>query len=218
VQGDGLPEEDRKTEWYDKASQHTDDGHYAQALVCIEHHLRLHPDDSRGRILYAEILADLRRFADAERVLSGLDLPETHRSYWMICAAWLRYFRRKGDDESAAAWARRLADQRPDWTPGHCYLGSSLARLGRFDEAIAAYEQAAKLPVNDENSPDEAYLNIALIRRAQGRFDDALVMLDRAVEIDPDYTVAKRVRDDILAAVQLQAEITKSTTEPANPI
>jgi tetratricopeptide (TPR) repeat protein len=208
---------DSSMNWYREAIRHNDNRDLAQGLVCIEHHLRLRPDHIRGRILYAEMLTNIRRFTDAEAVLHEVALevalPEVNEGHWMICAAWMRHFRTKGDIENAVVWARRLIQLRPDWTVGYIFLGSSLARLGRFDDAVAAYEPATKLPANAENSPDEAYLNIALIRRAQHRFDEALVLLNRAIEIDPDYEPYKTVRDDILAAVQLENEIKESTTE-----
>ncbi len=208
-----LDSRDNGIDWYREANRHNDNHDLAQALVCIEHHLRLIPDHFRGRIFYAEMLADLRRFADAEAVLHKIALPETNETYWMICAAWMRHFRTKGDYENAVMWARRLIRLRPDWTVGYIFLGSSLARLGRFDDAVAAYQPATELPANADNSPDEAYLNIAFIRRAQRRFDEALQLINRAIEIDTDYKLYKTIRDDLLAAAQLENEIAKSSTE-----
>ncbi len=196
-------------DWYREAKLHTDNGDFAQALVCIEHHLTSKHARRGERILYAEILGDLRRFDDAEEVLSELDIPETHKAYWLVCFAWTRLYRIAGAYENAAMWARRLVELRPDWSVGHIYLGSVLARLGRFDDAVAAYQPATTLPADRDNDPDEACLNIALIRRAQCRFEDASAFLDQAIEIDPDYELYKTVRDDVLAALQLQKEIAR---------
>jgi len=204
-------------DWYREADRHNDNNDLAQALVCIEHHLQSKPEHFRGRILYAEILGDLRRFADAEAVLHELKLPETHKAYWAVCYAWTRLYQTMGDYENAVMWARRLAESRPDWTVGHIYLGSGLARLGRFDDAVTAYQRATKLPADGNNDPDEAYLNIAFIRRAQRRFEEALALVNRAIEIDSDYDLYKTVRDDVLAAIQLQNEITNTDTDCGHP-
>lgn len=198
---------DKMRDWYQEAELHRDNGDFAQAIVCIERHLASKSASRSERIFYAELLGDLRRFNDAEAVLRELDLPETHKEYWLVCLAWARLYRTAGAYESAAAWARRLVELCPDWSVAYIYLGSVLARLGRFDEAVAAYQPATNLPADRENDPDEACLNIALIRRAQCRFDDALTFLDRAIEIDPDRELYTTVRDDVLAAIQLQKEI-----------
>ena len=188
-----------------------------QALVCIENHVQRKPDHFLGRILYANILADLRRFSDAESVLSQLDLATTNKSNWAVCSAWTRLYQTKGDYENAVVWARRLIDARPDWSVGYIYLGSSLARLGRFEEAVAAYLPATQLPADNNNDPDEAYLNIAYIRRAQRRFDETLAALAHAIKIDPDYDLHKTVRDDVLAAVKLQIEIDQTKADTGHP-
>ena len=195
------------TDWYTRTQRHHYHGEFGQALVCIEHFLKSFPTDLPGRILYAEILADLRRFREAEQVLRDIDLPQNHRGYWLLCYAWTILLRHQSKYRQAADWARRLAESRPNWSVGHIYLGSCLARLGEFDDACAAYQLATELPADDDNDPDEAYLNIAYIRRAQGQYAEALKALNRAIEIDPTYDLYRCVRDDVIAALDLEQQL-----------
>ena len=202
--------EDREPNWYREAVRHEDNGDFAQALVCIERHLEFDPDGIRGQVFYANLLSDLRRFEDAESILLELDLATTNKAYWAVCWSWAHLYRTKDDCANAVVWARRLIESRPDWTVGYIYLGSSLARLGRFEDAVAAYLPATELPADSDNDPDEAYLNIGLIRRAQRRFGEAVDALDKAIEIDSDYQLYQDVRNDLLAAAKLQDEINRN--------
>jgi tetratricopeptide (TPR) repeat protein len=64
--------------------------------------------------------------------------------------------------------------------------GNSLIQLGRFDEAIAAFDRALEL--QPESSRVWARRGLAL--RRQARYAEALVCYDKSLELSPQYAIA----------------------------
>jgi tetratricopeptide (TPR) repeat protein len=51
---------------------------------------------------------------------------------------------------------------------------------------------------------EEAYFNLGLILRAEGKYEEALECFERAIEIDPQYTLAKQARKDVARLFKLR--------------
>ena len=71
---------------------------------------------------------------------------------------------RQGDDQAAVGVLGPLARACPDWAQAHRDFGGALARLGRFDEAVAALRQATTL----QPEMADAWLALADALRANG--------------------------------------------------
>ncbi len=193
--------------WYTLALKHDDSRDVAQALVCLERYLRSNPLEKRALCKYAIILAEVRRFDEAEAILSVL-LPEDREAGpWTLIGAWCHIYRLRGDFRRAESWGRKLCEARADWTGSYIYLGSCLARQGRLDEALEVYRMATGLPQTEDNDPEEVLCNIGLIHRAQGQFKEAASALLRAIEIDPENEGYRLYLRDVTAAMELQSQI-----------
>jgi len=70
--------------------------------------------------------------------------------------------------------------------------------LKKFEEAIALYDEAIK--INPQNPA--IYSNKALAQTQAGRFDEALVSVNRALEISPDDERASQVKKAIDASIE----------------
>lgn len=70
--------------------------------------------------------------------------------------------------------------------------GIALKNLGRLDEAIACYDHVIK-----EIDPDykKAWHNKGVALKEKGDLDAAVQCFDRALELDPEYDIARKVRD-----------------------
>jgi tetratricopeptide (TPR) repeat protein len=77
------------------------------------------------------------------------------------------------------------------------FLGGVLARQGQFAEAKQCHSRAIRLATS---LADEAYYNLGLIFRAERKYNDALKCFERAVKLDPSYTMAEAAWKDVVEA------------------
>ncbi|GAM11704.1 putative UDP-N-acetylglucosamine--peptide N-acetylglucosaminyltransferase SEC [Geobacter sp. OR-1] len=124
-----------------------------------------------------------------------------------------------GDNAGAVREFSRCTELEPTRSEGYCYLGESLAALGKSDEAISALKQSISLSpdvdalialgdlyfeVGDhkqaiqqykkvaEVDPKnaDAYVNIGLVYSKMERIDEAIKAYEAALEIEPDNVFA----------------------------
>ncbi|HVM59936.1 MAG TPA: tetratricopeptide repeat protein [Verrucomicrobiae bacterium] len=78
-----------------------------------------------------------------------------------------------------------LARNPGSWV-AHCDLGTTLAQEGRLPDAIAQYEQAARIAPED---PDTQF-NLGLAFKKQGQLVEAIGHYEQALRLKPDYADA----------------------------
>jgi predicted O-linked N-acetylglucosamine transferase (SPINDLY family) len=88
--------------------------------------------------------------------------------------------------------------------------GLALMQQGRYDEAARAFEAAI------ERSPTDAvfWLNLAQARRKQGRAESAIDAARRAVTLDPDSVLARRMLASCLTESGLHVEAASALDAP----
>jgi TolB-like protein len=87
--------------------------------------------------------------------------------------------------EKSRALAERALQLQPDLAEGHLALGFSIYYGDRdFDRALAEFALAQKGLPNDA----EAYLAIGAIQRRQGKWDESIANLEKAVALSPNET------------------------------
>jgi predicted CXXCH cytochrome family protein len=131
----------------------------------------MEPVDPPNRILAAApLLADPVRGVriEAARILAGV--PEAQLLEGQRAA-----YRRALDEYIAAQ------KEDADWPSGNVNLGNLYLRLGRFDEAVAAYRQALKLDPQFAS----AWVNLADAWRVQGREKEAEEILRAGLDKMP---------------------------------
>jgi len=88
------------------------------------------------------------------------------------------------DPEAAARWFGLALERNPGYARARAYLGGCLERLGRTEEAAAAYNAAPSMLASQ--------LGLARLRLAAGEPEAALAFAERAVRMDgKDATAAK---------------------------
>ena len=87
-----------------------------------------------------------------------------------------------------------------------CTKGYSLAALGRFEEAVAAYDRTVTL------KPDytDAWVGRGTTLAALGRFEEAVADYDHAIALKPDDTIAWHGRGALLATLGRRKEAVAS--------
>lgn len=89
------------------------------------------------------------------------------------------------DPEQAARWFRQALDRNPNYTRARFYLGNCLERLGRTDEAEAAYRASASIPASQ--------LGLARLMLADGDSSSALSFVEKALADDPRNSAAPKL-------------------------
>lgn len=129
----------------------------------------------------ASLLAVTRMAADASRDHAAKSLP-------LLMAYYLNFRRFFGDLLFAAAIgldaARRLRDQAAEGEALN-NLGGALTGLGRYDEALSAYQAAlaALRQTGDQQATGAALNNLGIALRALGRHDEAHAAYQEAAAV-----------------------------------
>jgi len=118
--------------------------------------------------------------------LVNLDPQEAEYSY-LLGRAWTRL----------SAWSyQRLARLNPDSARLHQALGQEYAMQGRYELAIAAYQQAAR---SDPRLP-EIHLALALLLLELKRFGEAQAEIDLELRLVPESKAAMETKAKVEAA------------------
>ena len=170
-------------------------------LYLAQQYTQRYENDMCGWIVLADVLAKVARFDEAREALRKAEqiCPDDKRDFLYHQLGHL--YREKGNFRLAEKWYRRAIDLKPS-TNHLVFLGACLAKQGRFSEAKRCHRRAIK--VASEN-PDEAWFNLGLILRAEGKEQAALKCFNKAIEFDPEYELAKDARKDILALMKIKA-------------
>lgn len=154
-----------------------DNREHAAALVAEA--LAAEPDNARLRLVLAEDLYRLDRFAEAEGHLSPL-MGEATAPSVLLCAA--RVAEAQGRNEEALRHLSAAAHAHPENTKAVLGFAAALYRFGRHKEAETALRSAV------EQHPDWAAAGIQLARLLSdvGRFEEANALIDDILLRHPD--------------------------------
>lgn len=200
---------DRMFDWARTALRES--GREAIAIELLSAYVSQRPLDNYARYLLGDALRAVGRVAEAEHALLQSLSEASEKSRARIMAALGMLKARHGSLDAAEEWFRRATSDDVGRDKGWMWImrGSNLAVAGRFDEAAECHLRAAQLP----GDPDEALLNLGYVRRAQGRYADAIDAFRKALEITPDYPEAKTALEglgEIFSAMELAASVGSS--------
>jgi len=155
----------------------------ATVVLLAERWLQENPNDVWISHEYATMLYKLTRFEEALQVYR--DMIERHPDHrWGIYNQMGHLFRYRGDYKEAAKWYQKAIDEDPAEASSYIFLGATQARQGCLTEAESTHRKATQC---EDGFIDEAYHNLGLVLRGQGRYEEAEVCFMKAVEIDPEY-------------------------------
>lgn len=181
-------------------------GRYATALAaarrCMEA-AATSADRLAGSLRQVQLLAEVRRFSEAEQVLdevvqeaSGISDAKFQYALHVVRG---EVCQEKGDYVDAEAFFRKAFDHRGNHTAPLIRLGGALWRQGKLAEAEAAYREATTV----EGDVDEAFENLGYVLRAQERNEDALAALHESLRRDPGNRRVREAIEDIEAAIAM---------------
>ncbi len=177
AQASGAPSGDGVSHWHA--------GRYDEAIRELSEAARADSAWNMRRA-HVHVLLELARYEDAARAAAGYGARDTRDSALVGDVAAAR-----GEHRTAeSAYRAALAAASPDSARLLAELGNVLARQGRWEDAYAADERAV-LAGRASSDPD-ALIAVAGAHARAGRLDpqrfrDALAVLDRALELDPEH-------------------------------
>lgn len=157
---------------------------------------KTYPKKFWGWVALADVLARLARFQEARQALRRVERLAPPNRHADIYVEWGHFYNKKCALKTAERWYRRALKGKVTM---HrlVFLGGVLAKQGRLAEAKQCHSRAIRLSTS---SADEAYYNLGLIFRAERKYNEALKCFERAVKLDPSYTMAETAWKDVVEA------------------
>ena len=176
--------------------------HPAATVVLARKALAINPQHAPTLLRLGHALSALANYEEAEMTLRNLlDCCGDARRNAVYCKLG-HLFNLRGDYVTAAEWFRKSCEINPDDATGFIFLGGSLARQGKLIDAEKAHLAATKCA---DGCIDEAYHNLGLVLRGQGRLEESRECFAKALALDPEYVEAQQALDDVNAAISYGA-------------
>ncbi len=181
----------------------------ATTVLLAPRWLRDHPDDLTILFDYAEMLYQMTRYEEAVRVYEdALQRFEDASVHWAIFNQLGHLYQYQGNFAEAERWFQKAIEIDPDEATSYIFLGAAQAREGKLKNAEHTHRKATQCT---EGQIDEAYHNLGLVLRGQGRLAEAAECFRKAIELDPQYAGAIEALEDIEMALALSAEDTAAS-------
>ena len=149
------------------------------------------------------VLSRLGRFAQAKEALANAVRLRPASAVLRNNLAYAHLL--EGNLSSAESELRRALQLAPKFTHARVNLGITLARTGRYEEALDEYLTVLPAP--------DAYYNIGLTYRADRKYDDAADAFAQALAYDPEFKAAEKQHEELTAYLTTSVEPGKTTEE-----
>lgn len=169
-------------------------GHVATVALLCEEYVRHDRDDWLVWFDLGSALWGLARYRASLRALRKARELCHERNEYFVHTETGHLYKRWGKYRAAARCYARAIAARPDDATGYIYRGAALARLGELRQAEAMHRAATQCSAG---CIDEAYLNLGLVLRGQGRSGEAAECFRKALELTPDYPEASDALADV---------------------
>ena len=159
---------------------------HVEAIDFYKNFIEIHPENPRTYLWLMDLLIEDGRTAEAEEYLWKMDKIEhsfrTDLYLGLIAKA-------ECDLQKAFEHWDRMTDEFDNWLSWSC-KGDIMARLCRYDEALACYEKAHKM------QPSPKYMDhpeaMSLIAEIQGNYEKAIEMRNSAIKLcETDWNITE---------------------------
>ncbi len=172
--------------------------HPASTVLLARMLLARHPNDAQTLVRLGHVLSELANYDEAESVLlKALEYCDESRQA-IVYGKLGHLFMFRGEYHIAAEWYQKAVEAAPLDATGYIYLGSTLARQGRLSAAEIVHRKATACT---EGCIDEAYYNLGLVLRGQGRLEESRDCFESALQLDSNYQEAREALEDVTAAI-----------------
>jgi tetratricopeptide (TPR) repeat protein len=159
-----------------------------------ERFLAHHPDHVPTLIRYANNLISLAQYDAAEAALDHAQSKVSAKRLHLVLAQRGHLFEAKGDFLNAKRLFMEAHQLDPADATYLIYAASASFRAGDIDRAQKLASKAADCK---EGCVDEAWFNLGGYLLSDKRYHDAADCYRKALEIDPNYEIAKERLEDV---------------------
>lgn len=174
----------------------------ACVVELCRNHLRRFLDDALTWLWYSMALTEFAQYRQAQKAIRRAISLCPKQKQRIAFAQMGHLFDAKGDLKRAAVWYRRASRADLKDASCHIYLGHAAFRRGLLRQAESHYRTAIK---SRKGCIDEAYFNLGGVLLAKRRYKEAVACYQKALKIDPDYTIARKRLKDAKLALRLVA-------------
>jgi tetratricopeptide (TPR) repeat protein len=167
-----------------------------------ELYLKDHPGHGPTLIRYACNLISLAQYSKAEEALDCAQKVVPKEWLHLALAQRGHLLEAKGHYASAEALFMEAHDLDPDDATYLIYASSVASKKGDLERAIRLARKATECP---EGRVDEAYFNLGGCFLSTQQYREAAGCYRKALEIDPDYDIAKERLADVTLILESQA-------------
>lgn len=178
-------------------------GHVALTRYLCEQVLADEPDHGPTLIRYASCLVDLSLYEDAAAALDRAERLVPYERRQLVMAQRGHMQKAMGNHNEAEKLFISAHEHDPDDATYLIYAGSAAFARG---DVKRAEELARKALECSEGCLDEAFFNLGGYLLAQRKHEEARGCYVRAIEIDPDYEIAKDRIEDLDRLLKYQGE------------
>ncbi len=118
--------------------------------------------------------------------------------------------------EAALAYITDLKQMKHTWPDSLEIYGSSMIRLGRYNEAMKAIAPSLLSEDLNEDKKTELRYLLAAAYEGMGDFDNAMREIERIIKINPNYKDVREIYS-LLGGKELVIEVPKKVEKPAQP-
>lgn len=175
------------------------------AIYLARLYTQSYPKDVFGWVTLADVLLPLPPHSQEaiQALCRARRLASNQKEVALVYRRAGRFYFERAAFRRAEIWYRR-ALKTLEIGEHLIYLGTSLSRQGKFEEAKQCHYRAIQI---GSEVADEAHCNLGLILRIEENYEEALKHLELAIELDPEYVIAKRVQRDILRMLETKSLI-----------
>jgi len=168
--------------------------HVGFTRYLCERYLKAHPDHGPVLLIYSRTLVSLAQYAAAKATLDYAQTIITQKRLPMLLAQRGHLLEAQGDFSGAEAAFLQAHIFEPRDATHLIYAGSVAFGAGSVTRAENYARKAIECP---EGCIDEAYYNLGGYLLSMQRYQEAGDCYRKALELDPDYEIAKERLNDV---------------------
>lgn len=177
----------------DKISDEWESGNISAAYELAKIFFNRGLKSKKVNIIYIDALIGLNNFLDAKAFLDQqVDTSNSNYLFHLyMCYGYL--YTKKSDILKSISYYKQAHLVMFSNPAPLIYIAKNYYMLGNFDDSKKYLNQVLEL---GEELNDEAYFNLALIEKSLRNYDNALIFLQKALVIDPQYYKAIDLMND----------------------